>query len=66
MASFRVLTRIEKAIKNSDKKVLDWADFYCAMRLQISKPGDHQAYWQGLLQEVRKSQSQSTNTSTLQ
>ena len=60
MSSLKVLTRIEVAIKNSDKAVLDWADFYCSQRTRIATTEDHQKYWQGLLQEVRKSQSQTT------
>jgi hypothetical protein len=60
MSRFKVLTRIEVAIKNSNKEVLDWADSYCTMRVQIATTGDHQKYWQGLLQDVRKAQSQSS------
>jgi hypothetical protein len=60
MSRFKVLTRIEVAIKTADKKTLDWADFYCAMRLQIATTRNHQQYWQTLMQDVRKAQLQAS------
>jgi len=62
MSRFKVLTRIEVAMKSSNRNVLEWADFYCAMRVEISTTDEHQNYWRSLLQEVREAKSHSSET----
>ena len=57
MSRFKVLTRIEVAIKNSNKAELDWADFYCTLRMQVAPNDDRQKYWQNVLQDVHKARS---------
>jgi hypothetical protein len=59
MSRFRVLTRIDTAIKNSNKADLDWANFYCTMRMQIALDDDRQKYWLYVLDEVHKAQMHS-------
>jgi hypothetical protein len=44
---------------NYNKEVLDWADSYCTMRVQIPTTVDHQKYWQRLLRYVREAPLQS-------
>lgn len=58
MARYKVLMRIDTAIKNSDKADLDWADFYCTMRVRIAPNDGRQKYWLEVLQDVRKAQLQ--------
>ena len=54
MSRFKELKRIEAAIKNSDKSDLSWAASYCEMRIKTATRKDHQKYWYGIQQDVRK------------
>jgi hypothetical protein len=49
MPSFSEVTRIEAAIKNKNKKELEWSLWYCRMRQTVSsaRPGDVK-YWRGI------------------
>jgi hypothetical protein len=58
MARYKVLMRIDTAIKNSDKADLDWADTYCTLRVRIAPNDGRQKYWLEVLEDVRKAQMQ--------
>jgi hypothetical protein len=58
MARYKVLMRIDTAIKNSDKADLDWADIYCTLRVRIAPNDGRQKYWLEVLEDVRKAQMQ--------
>jgi hypothetical protein len=53
MTEFEELNRIESAIENKCKPELQWADAYCAMKVQNATRKDHLKYWQRLGQSVR-------------
>jgi hypothetical protein len=60
MSRFKVLTRIEVAIKSCNKADLDWADFYCTLRMQVASNSDRQKYWLDVLQDVHRAQMRSS------
>jgi hypothetical protein len=43
-----------------NKADLDWADYYCTLRMQVALNRDRQKYWEAVLQEVHKAQAQSS------
>jgi hypothetical protein len=49
MPSFSEVTRIEAAIKNKNRKELEWSLWYCGMRQAVPSalPGDVK-YWRGI------------------
>jgi hypothetical protein len=59
MSRFKELRRIEAAIKNAHKTDLVWADSYCTMRIRTAIRKDHEKYWRGIQQNVRRAQAES-------
>lgn len=52
MSRFKELRRIEAAIDHRDRRELEWAAAYCAMRLKIATRKSHGKHWRRLLQKV--------------
>ena len=52
MTRFNELKRIELAIKNGDKKELQWAISYSKSRLQISQRKEHLKYWREMIDKL--------------
>jgi hypothetical protein len=51
---FKELRRIELAIEHKNEPELQWALWYCRMRVQIAIRKDHEKHWKGLENKVRK------------
>jgi hypothetical protein len=54
MTRFIELTQIELAIAHLNKAELELAAGYSKMRLQMARRKDHQKYWHGIEQKVRR------------
>ena len=53
MSRFKVGERIERALQSGVVAELDWAERYCASRLEDSTLKQHENHWRALLTRVR-------------
>lgn len=58
MSRFKELRRIEAAIEHGNRRELEWAASYCAMRLSIATRKDHNKHWRRLQQKVASALSE--------
>jgi len=54
MTRFKELARIQAAIKHKNQPELEWALWYCRMRVRIAARKDHLKHWRALERDVTK------------